>query len=146
MSRRNSDRRSIKCAEHEGSESIQNWKRLFKSDAPTRMREQFRRVLIQHAQQERAIGSAYRAIDRQLASLQRDSSTDSATQITSAVRFGTRLIRGWGGVNHEVMVLEKGFSYRGNAYRSLSEIARLITGVRWSGPRFFGIWQPEKST
>lgn len=53
---------------------------------------------------------------------------------------GTRLVREWEGTPHEVIVMsEGGFLYRGDRYRSLSEIARLITGVRWNGPRFFGL-------
>lgn len=52
----------------------------------------------------------------------------------------TRLIRVWRGVRHEVHVLEGGeFRYRNRSFKSLSEIAREITGTRWSGPRFFGI-------
>ena len=49
------------------------------------------------------------------------------------------LIREWGGIKHQVVVLEQSFSYRGKHYRSLSEVARLITGSRWSGPLFFGL-------
>ncbi|MDX2119257.1 MAG: DUF2924 domain-containing protein [Planctomycetota bacterium] len=52
----------------------------------------------------------------------------------------SRLIRIWGGVSHEVTVLDGGkrYRYRDKEYRSLSEIARVITGTHWSGPRFFG--------
>ena len=52
---------------------------------------------------------------------------------------GTRLIREWPGVTQEVTVEEKGYSWNGESYRSLSHIAREITGTRWSGPRFFGL-------
>lgn len=52
---------------------------------------------------------------------------------------GTRLIREWQGVTHEVTVEEKGYTWNGEHYRSLSHIARDITGTRWSGPRFFGL-------
>lgn len=52
----------------------------------------------------------------------------------------TRLIRVWGNERHEVYVLEDGrFRYRQKIFRTLSEIARAITGTRWSGPRFFGL-------
>jgi hypothetical protein len=50
---------------------------------------------------------------------------------------GTRLIREWHGRLHEVEVLDDGYRYRGERHRSLSAIARAITGTRWSGPRFF---------
>jgi len=52
---------------------------------------------------------------------------------------GTRLIREWQGVTHEVTIEEQGYSWNGRHYRSLSHIARKITGTRWSGPRFFGL-------
>ena len=52
---------------------------------------------------------------------------------------GTRLAREWKGEKHEVEILAKGVSYRGDTYASLSEVARQITGSRWNGPRFFGL-------
>jgi hypothetical protein len=55
------------------------------------------------------------------------------------LKLGSRLVRTWGDARHEVTVIEDGFAYRGKAYGSLSEVARAITGARWSGPRFFGI-------
>lgn len=57
------------------------------------------------------------------------------------LRSGSKLIRTWRGRKHEVLVLDDGkrFRYRETEYASLSEIAREITGARWSGPRFFGL-------
>jgi Protein of unknown function (DUF2924) len=52
---------------------------------------------------------------------------------------GTRLVREWRGKTHMVDIEENGFIYDGKPYRSLSVIARTITGARWSGPRFFGV-------
>jgi hypothetical protein len=52
---------------------------------------------------------------------------------------GTRLIRQWQGVEHCVTVLDDGVEYDGAKYRSLSAIARAITGTRWNGPAFFGL-------
>lgn len=52
---------------------------------------------------------------------------------------GTRLVRDWHGVGHTVTVLEKGFEYDGKTWRSLTAIARSITGTHWNGPRFFGL-------
>ena len=59
--------------------------------------------------------------------------------IPRTLKSGTRLYRCWQGVTHEVLVIEGGFSWRGTSYASLSEVARAITGTRWSGPRFFGV-------
>jgi hypothetical protein len=55
------------------------------------------------------------------------------------LRPGTVLIRQWQGAAHHVTVGEHGVVYRAKPYRSLSAVARLITGARWSGPRFFGL-------
>ena len=56
-----------------------------------------------------------------------------------AIKAGTRLYRSWRGVTQEVLVLESGYSWRSKSYASLSQVARAITGTRWSGPRFFGL-------
>jgi hypothetical protein len=65
---------------------------------------------------------------------------------TPRIKLGTRLIRQWQGKTHEVTVVETGYTYRGRRYASLSEIARLITGSRWSGPLFFGLKASAKDT
>lgn len=57
----------------------------------------------------------------------------------AAIKPGTRLLREWQGVTHEVIVLETGVQYRGKTWASLSAVAREITGTRWSGPLFFGL-------
>ena len=53
--------------------------------------------------------------------------------------IGTRLVREWQGTEHVVTVLADGFEWQGRPYRSLSAIARAITGTRWNGPLFFGL-------
>ncbi|MDP2619265.1 MAG: DUF2924 domain-containing protein [Hyphomicrobiales bacterium] len=52
---------------------------------------------------------------------------------------GARLVRQWHGKTHTVDVVDGGFQWNGAHYRSLSAIAREITGAQWSGPRFFGV-------
>jgi hypothetical protein len=59
---------------------------------------------------------------------------------------GSRIVRDWCGRPHVVDVVESGFVYEGRVYRSLSSIARLITGTNWSGPRFFGITRRRTSS
>ncbi len=51
---------------------------------------------------------------------------------------GTRLLREWQGTTHEVRVLDAGFDYAGQTYKSLNAVACAITGTPWSGPLFFG--------
>jgi len=55
------------------------------------------------------------------------------------VRPGAILVREWRGVPQHVMALEEGFAWNGRSFRSLSEVARAISGTRWNGPRFFGL-------
>ena len=60
------------------------------------------------------------------------------------VNAGTVLIREWHGTKHQVTVLNDGFLFRTKRFRSLSQIARTITGSRWSGPLFFGLKSSRK--
>ena len=54
-------------------------------------------------------------------------------------KTGTRYVREHNGKLHEVTVLDDAFEYEGQGYRSLTEIAKAITGTKWSGPVFFGL-------
>ena len=58
---------------------------------------------------------------------------------------GVVLTREWKGTIHKVTVMAQGFQYLGKRYKSLSDIARTITGTRWSGPGFFGLEQKKKA-
>lgn len=60
-------------------------------------------------------------------------------RVSPSLKPGGRLVREWNGVSHVVDVTEVGFAWNGRSYRSLSAIARAITGAHWSGPRFFGL-------
>lgn len=64
----------------------------------------------------------------------------AAAPVATALTPGTRLTREWQGVRHEVVVEPDGrFRHRDELHRSLSQVARKITGSRWNGPRFFGL-------
>ncbi len=63
----------------------------------------------------------------------------SGRKTAPTLQSGARLVREWNGVNHVVEVIEGGSVWNGDRHRSLSAIARAITGSRWSGPRFFGL-------
>ena len=60
-------------------------------------------------------------------------------RLTDRYRPGTKLVREWHGVTYEVTITHQGYQWEGRLYRSLTAIAREITGAGWSGPRFFGI-------
>ena len=97
---------------------------------------------------ERAFGGLGAAAKRQLDAVAR--SIDCGSDVVKARRIelrpGARLIREWAGEAHEVLVTEEGFLWRGKSWRSLSVIAREITGARWSGPRFFGLQKNAMSS
>lgn len=63
----------------------------------------------------------------------------SSTDARQTLRPGARLMRDWNGRTYVVDVLEEGYAFEGKLHRSLSAIARQITGTQWSGPRFFGL-------
>jgi DUF2924 family protein/resolvase-like protein len=69
---------------------------------------------------------------------------DAPTPEKIRVNAGTVLIREWHGTKHQVTVLNDGFLFRAKRFRSLSQIARAITGSRWSGPLFFGLKAAKK--
>lgn len=94
--------------------------------------------------QERARGGVPRSVLRRLQRIAAGQSAvrggnKGAGSTGAASQPGTRLLREWQGKTYEVLVLEHGFLWNGATFASLSEIARLITGARWSGPRFFGL-------
>jgi hypothetical protein len=91
--------------------------------------------------QEEAHGGLGKASRRQvlkLAEVLRDGGTLPASQ-GQTFRLGTKLIREWKGRVHEVVITGDGYTWDGKRYRSLTQVARLITGTHWSGPRFFGL-------
>jgi hypothetical protein len=96
--------------------------------------------------QERAYGGLSIATARKLE--QAAAGPPSHGSVTPApppipLRPGTRLVREWRGVTHMVLIHADGIEWRGQRYRSLSVVARKITGARWSGPRFFGLRQRQ---
>ena len=117
------------------------WKQLFHSDPSSDLRRDLMIPILTYRIQEQAFGSLSarnRERLRQL-SLAFEKGSDSAVTGIPRIRPGTRLVRQWGDQVHLVNVHVNGYEYQGTRYRSLSEIARLITGTRWSGPLFFGI-------
>jgi hypothetical protein len=118
----------------------QTWVSVFSGSPPSRMPRDFLIKLLAQGLQEQGAGSIPKALERAMAkSSYGGAENSSSAEPSGNLTLGTRLIRSWGHTNHEVMVIENGFAYRGKAYRSLSEVAREITGARWSGPRFFGL-------
>jgi hypothetical protein len=97
--------------------------------------------------QERAHGGPGPSIKRRLNTLVGEFEKGGSSFDPGVVlKTGARLVRQWRGHAHTVLVLDDGFEYEGQRYRSLTMIAARITGAHWSGPRFFGvIKRPSRS-
>jgi len=118
------------------------WQQFFKRDPPPQMRKDLMLRMVAHRMQEQEFGGLSDANCRRLCELARGLEADhpsAAASARRAIKPGTRLMRQWKEQVHVVNVEEEGYDYNGTRYQSLSEIARLITGTRWSGPLFFGL-------
>lgn len=122
------------------------WRRVFGTPAPPAFGTALMVRAIAARWQEQVLGGLSKAELRRLTNrVRRDQRTPRGVR-APAVKPGTWLSRTWHGAVHEVVVLEGNFEYRGTRYRSLSAIARQITGAAWSGPRFFGLTSPRLGT
>jgi hypothetical protein len=120
------------------------WRRDLKQAPPPHIRKQLLVPLLANKLQEQAYGGLKPEVKRRLRELANSFTRNpkrTAAQFAGQrqIKPGTRLIRQWEGQTHHVTVSEAGFEYNGERYKSLSAIARLITGTRWSGPLFFGL-------
>lgn len=98
------------------------------------------RHLIAHQLQEKSFGKLPVYIERELDRFSRSGDGVTPTlQRRGPILPGTRFVREWNGTTIAVKVTEGGFEWESETYRSLSEIARKVTGTHWSGPRFFGL-------
>lgn len=98
------------------------------------------RHLIAHQLQEKALGKLPSCIERELDKLGGNKDvTAPTTSRRGPIQPGTRFVREWNGRTIAVTATEGGFEWDSDTYRSLSEIARKVTGAHWSGPRFFGL-------
>ena len=113
------------------------WRRLFGAEPPGYGKDMMRRRLVYRVQ-ELAYGSLPEPIRKQLDVI--DAKVTRKPKAKDGIPIaGSMIIREWGGVHHEVKVLDDGFEYRGQHWRSLSQIAKTITGTQWNGPMFFGL-------
>lgn len=117
-----------------------HWRTLYGSEAPRRLAKPLLIRAVAYGLQERALGGLAASTRRRLG-VAADEEHIKPAPARRTLTAGTTLLREWHGVNHQVTVLEGVVEYREQHYRSLSEVARKITGCRWSGPRFFSLSQ-----
>ena len=117
------------------------WRRLHRTPPPMRLSRDLLTRGITYKLQERAYGGLSLATARKLEHANADPQSRGAAKPVQPIslRPGTRLVREWRGVTHMVLIHADGVEWRGQRYRSLTIVARKITGARWSGPRFFGL-------
>lgn len=122
------------------------WRAKLKSEPPRAFGPDLLRRSIAYHIQEKAYGGLDAATKRLLNQLiAQHAKTPGKIVMPRRIKPGAILVRQWKGESHRVTVLENGFAYLGKTHENLSEIARLITGTRWNGPRFFGLRSEEKA-
>lgn len=116
------------------------WRERFGEPPALRSTDLMRRALADRLQQD---GSSH-PLDKRLAQLAARHRTGSKpTVVAHSFKTGSLLQREWQGERHQVEVVEGGYVWKGQSYKSLSAIAREITGSRWNGPRFFGLREDQ---
>lgn len=127
-------------------EAVQSrWRAMGRGEPPKVPLRLLQRLLVQLLQEQR-YGGLPPSVLAELSAIaaRKDREKVKGAAVAPAPRqvmlsTGTRLVREWNGRTISVEMREEGYVWEDRAYRSLSEIARAVTGTRWSGPRFFGI-------
>ena len=121
----------------------EQWRSLWGTEPPRKASREFLIRAVAYGIQAQAFGG----LDaKTLQLLRKANESNGARQQPRRYRLskGSKLFREWHGETHEVLVLDKGFAWRGETYQSLSAIARTITGAHWNGWAFFGLKRPRK--
>ena len=118
---------------------VSRWKELYGALPPAKTSQQLLFQAVVYRMQEQAAGGLKPATRRFLQQVAKGGEGRQNAIAPISAKPGTRLLREWHGVTYEATVLDDTVLFQGKQYRSLSEVARVITGVRWSGPLFFGL-------
>jgi Protein of unknown function (DUF2924) len=117
------------------------WKLLFGRPAPKSLRRKFMARAVAYQMQVAAYGGLSAATRRRLREIAMAVRNGDRNSVLGGVQIkpGTQLIRQWQNTTHTVTVLDDGFALDGRTYKSLSAVAKGITGTNWNGYAFFGI-------
>jgi hypothetical protein len=117
------------------------YRELFRTEPPTAFGPDLLRRSIAHAIQEKAYGGLPPTTRRLLDQMVKAASAkpNGRLEMPRRIKPGSELVRTWNRKTYRITVMAEGFAYGGKTFASLSEIATAITGVRWNGPRFFGL-------
>jgi hypothetical protein len=126
----------------------QQWRALFDTEAPP-FNRRFLESRLAYRIQELAYGGLKPDTIKRLEALGEDLELDQPAHRRRAPTrpaIGTQLVREWRGTEHRATVVDGGFEYQGRPFKSLSAIARAITGTRWNGWVFFGLKNRRAAT
>ena len=132
----------LKDLETRGDDELKDrWRSLYGTKPPQKIHRSLLIAAVAHRMQENVLGALKSSVRRHLMQAANNQATPRLSPHFPSLRprAGTVLVRDWGGVTHQAKVLEDGILFRSKRYKSLSEVARVITGSRWSGPLFFGL-------
>jgi hypothetical protein len=123
------------------AELKQQWRALYNSEPPLRISRKLLIRAVAYRIQEQLRGGLKPSTRRLLIRIANDARSGQSFKFVPAApaSAGTVLMREWHGVTHEVRVLDRGVLYKRRRYRSLTEVAKLITRAHWNGPQFFGL-------
>ena len=120
------------------SELAERWKAIFGSPPPKGIKRGLLERASAHHIQVQAFGGLSRSTRKSLVAVA-DGGTPKAFLNKPSLKPGSHLVREWHGTVHRVEVTTNSVLWNGQHYRSLSAVAKAITGTNWSGPRFFGL-------
>ena len=121
---------------------LENWQVVFRQPPPKNLSTKLIRRAVTYELQVKQQGGLPVSVRKNLREIALNDQQGFATELKPPkpqIKSGTKLLREWNGRTYEVEVLDVGFIWNGVTYKSLSAIARVITGAHWSGPRFFGL-------
>ena len=118
---------------------IAAWQTTYGAEPPRNISQPLMLRALAYRMQAQALGRLKPTTQRYLMKIAEEGNAARTAMRVTQVKPGTRLLREWHGASHEVTVLDDGVHYQGKRYRSLSEVAQVITGAKWSGPLFFGL-------
>jgi len=125
--------KALKDLEAQGDDELKDrWRGLYSTEPPQRIHRSLLIAAVAHRMQEKVFGALKASVRRQLIQAVANPASPRPSPNYSSLRprAGTVLLRDWGGVTHQATVLEDGILFRSQRYKSLSEVARVITGAR----------------
>ena len=130
------DEVSIRITEIEGfdrADCLDRWRKAFGRPPPKYLSPQFMKRVLIREMQSGFLGGVSAKTTRRLKQIA------SGNSVPTTAKPGSHLVREWNGRTYQVEVVDGGYIMDGRSWRSLSALARHITGAHWSGPRFFGV-------